>query len=145
MLKTKHSGSFFSQSDADASRAQRAARAADEIGDRAASALVRIVARAHGVTVAELFHHSRSCAPIAASRQLAMYLMHVVLGRNFTQVGRFFGRDRTTVSYACRVMEDMRDDLEYEKQVADLEQRIEWVTSNSLRLRHFLAQEAHND
>lgn len=140
MLKIKDCGLFFSSSGA--SRAQCAARAADEIGDLAASALVRIVARAHEVTVAELFHHSRSCAPIAASRQLAMYLMHVVLGRNFTQVGRFFGRDRTTVSYACRVIEDMRDDGEFEKQVADLEVRIEQVISASWRLSRFLALEA---
>jgi len=142
MLKIKYSGLLFSHGNPGTSRAQRAVKAADEIGDRAASALVRIVARAHEVTVAELFYHSRSRAPIAASRQLAMYLMHVVLGRNFTQVGRFFGRDRTTVSYACRVMEDMRDDCRFEQQVADLETQIEQVISASWRLSRFLAREA---
>ncbi len=124
MTKIKYSDRYFLQTTPQSSRAECALRSADEIGDRAASMLVRIVARADDITVAELFHHSRSRAPIAATRQLAMYLMHVVLGRNLTEVGRFFGRDRTTVSYACIRIEDMRDDPGFEQQVLELETRI---------------------
>jgi len=133
MQKIKYSYQIFPRKRESDSRAEGAVRAADEIGDQAASALVRIVAHAHNVTVVELFHHSRSRAPIAATRQLAMYLMHVVLGRNLTEVGRFFGRDRTTVSYACMRMEDMRDDPVFEQQVLDLENRIERVICRRLK------------
>ncbi|VAW17718.1 hypothetical protein MNBD_ALPHA12-222 [hydrothermal vent metagenome] len=132
MYKIKYSDKYFLQATPEGSRAERALRSADEIGDRAASMLVRIVARAHNVTVAELFHHSRSRAPIAATRQLAMYLMHVVLGRNLTEVGRFFGRDRTTVSHACIRIEDMRDEPGFEQQVLELETQIGHAVSQIL-------------
>ncbi|MCF6325802.1 MAG: hypothetical protein L3J21_00765 [Devosiaceae bacterium] len=107
------------------SRAAIAMAEADRIGDARASVLVRIVARSFGVTPCEMFHHSRSRAPIAATRQLAMYMMHVVLGRNLTEVGRFFGRDRTTVSHACIRIEDMRDDLEFDERINQLEHDLE--------------------
>jgi len=107
------------------SRAAIAMAEADRIGDARASVLVRIVARSFGVTPCEMFHHSRSRAPIAATRQLAMYMMHVVLGRNLTEVGKFFGRDRTTVSHACIRIEDMRDDLEFDERINQLEHDFE--------------------
>jgi hypothetical protein len=49
-------------------------------------------------------------APISQARQMAMYLAHVAFRLSFTQVGRLFGRDRTTVAHACGVIEDLRDD-----------------------------------
>jgi len=54
-----------------------------------------------------------------------MYLSHVMLGRTLAEVGEAFGRDRTTVSYACALMEDLRDDPRFDAEVADLEQQIE--------------------
>jgi chromosomal replication initiation ATPase DnaA len=54
-----------------------------------------------------------------------MYLCHVALGRSLQEVGDIFGRDRTTVSYACALMEDMRDDRGFDDAVAALELRIE--------------------
>jgi len=39
-----------------------------------------------------------------------MYLAHVVLGLNYREVGELFRRDRTTAAYACRLVEDRRDD-----------------------------------
>ncbi len=142
MHKIKYSDKCFLPTIPEMSRAERALRSADEIGDQAASMLVRIVARAHNITVVELFNHSRSRAPIAATRQLAMYLMHVVLGRNLTEVGRFFGRDRTTVSYACIRMEDMRDDPGFERQVLELENQIGQAVSQIMITRKCLNMEA---
>ncbi len=109
----------------ESSRAKRAVTSADRLGDFKASTLVRIIASAHELEVSELFHHSRSRAPIAATRQLAMYMMHVVLGRSLTDVGRFYGRDRTTVAYACMRVEDMRDDLDFDARICELEQLYE--------------------
>lgn len=53
---------------------------------------------------------TRSCADVAFARQVAMYIMHVEFGWSLTSVGRRFGRDRTTAGYACRRVEDCRDD-----------------------------------
>ncbi|MGZ8330820.1 MAG: helix-turn-helix domain-containing protein [Rhodoplanes sp.] len=39
-----------------------------------------------------------------------MYLAHVSFGANYSEIGRAFGRDRTTAAHACRVVEERRDD-----------------------------------
>ncbi|MDP4593639.1 MAG: hypothetical protein NWT00_03615 [Beijerinckiaceae bacterium] len=41
---------------------------------------------------------------------VAIYLAHVVFGLSQRNVGRMFGRDRTTIRYACARVEDARDD-----------------------------------
>lgn len=107
-----------------ASQAQRSLQGADALGDWDASQLARMVAEAHGVTPEELFHHSRSRAPIATTRQIAMYLMHVLLGRSLTDVGEFYKRDRTTVAYACARIEDMREDAAFDDELTQLEDHI---------------------
>lgn len=72
--------------------------------------LAELVAVERGVRLKALFQPDRGQAEIALARQLAMYLMHVEYGRLYADVGRFFGRDRTTVSHACAHIEDLRDD-----------------------------------
>lgn len=93
--------------------------------DRVGWCLLRFVAAARGVTTRQLLSPSRGEADVALARQLAMYLMHVVLGRLYLDVGRFFGRDRTTVSYACALIEDLRDDPEFDAEVSRLERRLQ--------------------
>jgi hypothetical protein len=63
----------------------------------------------------------RGSQRIAFARQIAMYLSHVGFGLSFEAVGRAFGRDRTTVAHACRVVEDGRDDIWFDCRVATLE------------------------
>ncbi len=92
--------------------------------DRAGWCLLRFVAAARHVPTRQLLLPSRGEAEVALARQLAMYLMHVVLGRLYHDVGRFFGRDRTTVSYACALIEDLRDDPEFDAEVSRLERRL---------------------
>lgn len=72
--------------------------------------VVRTVAAATGVSYCDFFAPSRMRLRTAEARQLAMYLCHVLLGMTMTQVGHFFGRDRTTVAYACAQVEDGRDE-----------------------------------
>lgn len=93
--------------------------------DRVAEGVVRLVARDKHVPVGMLLHRSRGRARVAATRQLAMYLTHVMLGRTLTDVGELFGRDRTTVSYACALVEDKRDLRRFDEDVCRLEQKIE--------------------
>nr|WP_239025194.1 helix-turn-helix domain-containing protein [Rhodoligotrophos defluvii] len=69
-----------------------------------------VVCGAYGVRQSELAAATRSRADIARARQIAMYLAHVSCGLTLTEVGRLFGRDRTTAAHACRQIEDERDD-----------------------------------
>lgn len=68
-----------------------------------------LVSAALGIGLPEMRGRTRR-APAAFARQAAMYLAHVKLGLSLSEVGAFFGRDRTTVAHACARMEDSRDD-----------------------------------
>ncbi|MBU2581298.1 MAG: hypothetical protein KJ622_06245 [Alphaproteobacteria bacterium] len=68
------------------------------------------VSRVFGVPAQALRSATRGRAHVALARQTAMYLAHVVCGLSLTEVGRIFERDRTTVSHACALIEDRRDE-----------------------------------
>lgn len=86
---------------------------------------IALVAREKNVPIRMLTHRSRCRKQTALARQLAMYLAHVVLGRSLTEIGDAFGRDRTTVSHACALIEDMRDDPAFDEEVSAFERRLE--------------------
>lgn len=86
------------------------------------AAVIRLVAQEKRVSHRMLTHPARCRAGTARARQLAMYLSHVVLGRTLKEVGEAFGRDRTTVSHACALIEDMRDDPAFDAELERLEQ-----------------------
>ena len=71
--------------------------------------------------VGALHAATRGAPYIAFARQSAMYLSHVAFGVSLSQVGRCFGRDRTTASHACRLIEDRRDDAAVDAVLASLE------------------------
>lgn len=93
--------------------------------DQLAQRVLQLVALARGVQPQQLVHRARCRSQVAVARQLAMYLMHVALGRQYAEVGQFFGRDRTTVSHACAVIEDLRDVPGFDAEVEQLETLIE--------------------
>jgi hypothetical protein len=68
------------------------------------------VSRIFDVAEVELALTHRGPAEVAFARQVAMYLAHVAGGLTLSEVGRIFGRDRTTVAHACLIIEDKRDD-----------------------------------
>lgn len=74
------------------------------------AALQAATAVAFGVELEEMRSPSRRAANVAFARQSAMYLAHVLLGLNFSAIGLFFDRDRTTAAHACKIVEDRRDD-----------------------------------
>ena len=92
---------------------------------RSCDQVIALVARAKNVSSQAITSRRRNLLPIARARQIAMYLSHVVLGRTLADIGEVFGRDRTTVSYACALIEDMRDDPQFDDEVSGLEQQIE--------------------
>ena len=50
-----------------------------------------------------------------------MYVCHVAYSMPMGEVAEAFGRDRTTVGHACRMVEDRRDDRAYDTFVAIVE------------------------
>lgn len=58
----------------------------------------------------------------AFARQIAMYLAHVGFGLSMAEIGRAFGRDRTTVLHACHLIEDRRDEVRFDQLLDHLEQ-----------------------
>lgn len=47
-------------------------------------------------------------------RQIAMYVCHVALQIPIPDIADAFGRDRSTVTYSLRIVEDRRDDKAYD-------------------------------
>lgn len=62
--------------------------------------------------------------PVALARQIAMYLAHVALGLSFTEIGRLFSRDRTTVAHGCGVIEGLRDNPRMDRALTMLERAV---------------------
>ncbi len=99
-----------------------------ELSDHMLTILGSTVGPVFGVARCDIAQSSRGRASIALARQVAMYLGHVVCGMNMTEVGRAFARDRTTVAHACSVIEDRRDDPQFDR-VLELLERIVQVLS----------------
>src|SRR5690606_31872257 len=83
--------------------------------------VLSIVANEKKVPMRMLLNDSRCKLSAARARQLAMYLAPVVHGETLTAIGQAFQRDRTTVSYACALIEDLRDDPAFDADVSRLE------------------------
>lgn len=77
------------------------------------------VGQVFGILPLDIGSTTRGRARVALARQVAMYLSHVAFGLSFTDAGRIFQRDRTTVAHACGVVEDLRDDRRFDR-VLDL-------------------------
>lgn len=94
--------------------------------------VVGVVAAHKGIARSALLSPTRSRSEIASARQLAMYLSHVLLELNLTDVGRYFGRDRTTVAHACALIEDAREDCAVDSEIQMLEDQINnWIAEGA--------------
>ncbi|MEQ1614543.1 MAG: helix-turn-helix domain-containing protein [Hyphomicrobiaceae bacterium] len=70
---------------------------------------------------------TRGEARIALARQVAMYLAHIGCGLSKAGVGRLFERDRTTVHHACLVIEQRRDDAQFDLALDHMERVVRIV------------------
>lgn len=87
--------------------------------DRARAAFItQLVALATGVPARDIAAGGRRGPEACRARQIAMYLAYVIFQWPLRRVGEAFGRDRTTAGYACRQVEDLRDDPAFD---ADLD------------------------
>lgn len=90
--------------------------------DHNAAALVaEVVALATGVPANDIQARGRRQIDVVQARRIAMYLAYVIFQWPLERVGAAFGRDRTTAGAACRVVEDLRDDPEFDARVERLE------------------------
>jgi len=73
------------------------------------------------VPLIELRAPTRRRVEVAFARQVAMYIAHAAFGMRYLAIGRLCGRDHTTVAYACRVVEQRRDDPDFDRMLQLLE------------------------
>lgn len=103
-------------------------------GDEALARLaVSLVGYAVRIPVEDIVSSTRGSAMAAFARQVAMYLCHVGGGLSLSRVADAFGRDRSTIAYACHQVEDRRDDPHFD----------DWICSLEQALRATPAQPAH--
>lgn len=86
-----------------------------------AQLVAAVVAIEFGVASPSLFSKTKGPSHLSFARQVSMYLVHVVYQINLSRVARAFRRDRSTVSYACNVIEDCREDPYFDEKIARLE------------------------
>lgn len=88
--------------------------------------VLRYVCRYYGVEESQLKGRQRS-KNISEPRQVAMYLIRQMAGRSQEDIGKLFGRDRTTVTYALSAMENILSTSgnEMEAKIHDIMQNIE--------------------
>lgn len=91
----------------------------------ACDCVIELAAALFGIPSKELRRPGRGPDQISRVRQIAMYVAHVVLRLNMTDLGKGFGRDRTTVMHACHLIEDMRDDEEFDRIVSQSERIVQ--------------------
>lgn len=94
---------------------------------RACDIAEAVVATAQGRFQPGRFGSCTQAPPVPAraaafARQIAMYLAHVGFGLSMAEIGRAFGRDRTTVLHACHLIEDRRDEVRFDQLLDHLEQ-----------------------
>lgn len=84
--------------------------------------LAREIASAFfAIPVQEIERPGRAIASVCEARHVAMYLAHVAFQIPLTAMADGFGRDRTTIAYAIRRIEDRRDDQAFDVAVERLE------------------------
>ena len=83
-----------------------------------------VVTCVFGVPTNDLQKANRGRANVALARQAAMYLAHVGCSLTLTEVGYLFERDRTTVAHACALIEDRRDNPDFDRALELLERAV---------------------
>lgn len=108
------------------------AKAREELVLGFCEGMIDISAALFCVSSKDLRRTGRSPLAVARVRQIAMYVAHTLLGLSMAEVGRGFGRDRTTVLHACHLIEDMREDAEFDRHVVLIERAALAVFRNRL-------------
>jgi hypothetical protein len=90
-------------------------------GDPCIDVAMALAAWIAGVEPGAVIRDTRGKAQVAAARHLAIYLSHVVLGRDIKHLSRAFRRDRASLRHAIRRIEDARDDMAFDQRLSRIE------------------------
>ncbi len=100
----------------------------DAFSSRACRVIARlakeVVCEANGLSHAALLDAPRGDTHLALSRQIAMYLAHVVGQLTLNEVATCFKKNRTTISHSCTNIEDRRDSPLFDLQLEFMEKRL---------------------
>ncbi|MBL4892767.1 MAG: DNA replication initiation protein [Rhizobiaceae bacterium] len=91
--------------------------------------VVGLVSSFFEVSVESLQGRTRGVAHTCQARQICMYLLHTSLSIPYPEIGQLFRRDRTTISHACMIVEDLRDDCDIDLSLTRLESILETIRS----------------
>src|SRR5690606_2259618 len=89
--------------------------------EAAAELATGVVSYALGVEQSRIRAGGRGDAQAAYARQLAMYLCHDGFELSLVRVAAAFGRDPSTVAHACHLVEDRREDAQFDLWIAGME------------------------
>ena len=92
-----------------------------EYDQKVGNLVLKLVSTLEKVAMVDLLSSSRGQSDICLARQMAMYLIHTVFSVPYHRVAIFLKRDRTTISHACRLVEDLRDNEEFDKRLETME------------------------
>lgn len=87
----------------------------------------QMVASAFELPSERLLRYDRGNAKATRARQIAIYLMHTGLSFSLAKVSRIYNKDRTTIGYACRLIEDLRDSPAFDDRILELKSTINTV------------------
>ncbi|MBA3067729.1 MAG: chromosomal replication initiator DnaA [Hyphomonas sp.] len=88
-----------------------------------------LVGFALGLKTQKILTGDRGSPVHARARHIAMHLAYAGLGMSLSRVAGGFGRDRSTAARACRLVEDYREDPDFDT----------WVDQLALGLRSVAA------
>jgi len=92
-----------------------------------------LVGYALGLKAEQILRDGRGPHILVQARQAAMYLAHISCGMSLARVAAAFGRDRSTVAYACQRIEDKRDEDAFDAWMEALEKGLVAVAPLSNR------------
>lgn len=87
----------------------------------------QMVASAFELSADDLMRANRGNARASRARQISIYLMHTALSFSLSKIAIIYQKDRTTVGYACRVIEDLRDGPAFDDRILELEETVKTV------------------
>lgn len=73
-----------------------------------------LVGYALGLKTEKILTDDRGSAAHCRARHIAMYLAYAGLGLSLSRASAAFGRDRSTIARACRIVEDYREDADFD-------------------------------
>jgi chromosomal replication initiation ATPase DnaA len=88
--------------------------------DDVAGLAAALVGFALGLNSAEILGSERGSPAEARARQFAIYLAYASAGMSLSRVAGAFGRDRSTIARACRLVEQMREDADFDTWIDQL-------------------------